>query len=137
MLISSKGRYALLIMLELAAHRGSDLPVRQIAENLELSEKYLARIMAALTQDGLIAGTHGKGGGYRLTRTPAEYTVGQIVRAADGSLSSIGDAQLSPRELASGTGAIWRQMDERIAQYLDAVTLASLCPVDAADEYVI
>lgn len=137
MLISSKGRYALLIMLELAAHRGSDLPVRQVAENLELSEKYLARITAALTQAGLIEGTHGKGGGYRLTRTPAEYTVGQIVRAADGSLSSIGDAQLSPRELASGAGAIWRQLDVRIAQYLDSVTLASLCPVDAADEYVI
>lgn len=137
MLISSKGRYALLIMLELASHRGRDLPVRQIAEELELSEKYLARIMASLMQAGLIAGTHGKGGGYRLVRLPNEYTVGQIVRAADGSVSSIGEAQLLPRELSCGAGRIWQQLDAQIAQYLDSVTLASLSPVDAADEYVI
>lgn len=137
MLISSKGRYALLIMLELAAHRGNDLPVRQIAENLELSEKYLARIMASLTQQNLITGTHGKGGGYRLTRSPAEYTVGQIVRAAEGSLSCIADAQLSPREISSGASKIWQQLDVQITQYLDAITLASLSCIDAADEYVI
>ena len=88
MLISSMGRYAVLILLDLAEHRGGFVPVRQIAERQELSQKYLERILRTLTEQGLVEGTHGKGGGYRLTREPSDYSVGEIIRAADGSLSA-------------------------------------------------
>ena len=85
MLISSMGRYAVLILLDLAEHRGGFVPARQIAERQELSQKYLERILRTLTEQGLVEGTHGKGGGYRLTREPSDYSVGEIIRAADGS----------------------------------------------------
>ena len=69
MLISSRGRYALLVMIDLAGHRGGLVPGRQIAERLELSQKYLERILRTLAEAGLIEGSHGKGGGYRLLRS--------------------------------------------------------------------
>ena len=138
MLISSMGRYAVLILLDLAEHRGGFVPVRQIAERQELSQKYLERILRTLTEQGLVEGTHGKGGGYRLTREPSDYSVGEIIRAADGSLSCLGaNAQLTRCEVSSGPSAVWNQLDERIAACLDAVPLSSLTTADAADEYVI
>ena len=125
MLISSMGRYAVLILLHLA-------------ERQELSQKYLERILRTLTEQGLVEGTHGKGGGYRLTREPSDYSVGEIIRAADGSLSCLGaNAQLTRCEVSSGLSAVWNQLDERIAACLDAVPLSSLTTADAADEYVI
>ena len=138
MLISSMGRYAVLILLDLAEHRGGFVPVRQIAERQELSQKYLERILRTLTEQGLVEGTHGKGGGYRLTREPSDYSVGEIIRAADGSLSCLGaNAHLTRCEVSSGLSAVWNQLDERIAACLDAVPLSSLTTADAADEYVI
>lgn len=138
MLISSMGRYAVLILLDLAEHRGGFVPVRQIAERQELSQKYLERILRTLTEQGLVEGTHGKGGGYRLTREPSDYSVGEIIRTADGSLSCLGaNAQLTRGEVSSGLSAVWNQLDERIAACLDAVPLSSLTTADAADEYVI
>ena len=138
MLISSMGRYAVLILLDLAEHRGGFVPVRQIAERQELSQKYLERILRTLTEQGLVEGTHGKGGGYRLTREPSDYSVGEIIRTADGSLSCLGaNAQLTRCEVSSSLSAVWNQLDERIAACLDAVPLSSLTTADAADEYVI
>ena len=138
MLISSMGRYAVLILLDLAEHRGGFVPARQIAERQELSQKYLERILRTLTEQGLVEGTHGKGGGYRLTREPSDYSLGEILRAADGSLSCLGaNAQLTRCEVSSGLSAVWNQLDERIAACLDAVPLSSLTTADAADEYVI
>ena len=137
MLISSMGRYAVLILLDLAEHRGGFVPVRQIAERQELSQKYLERILRTLTEQGLVEGTHGKGGGYRLTREPADYTVGEILREAEGTLSSLAGAELTPRETASGVAGVLQQLDARIAGYLDSVLLSSLTSGDAADEYVI
>ena len=138
MLMSSMGRYAVLILLDLAEHRGGFVPARQIAERQELSQKYLERILRTLTEQGLVEGTHGKGGGYRLTREPSDYSVGEIIRTADGSLSCLGaNAQLTRCEVSSGLSAVWNQLDERIAACLDAVPLSSLTTADAADEYVI
>ena len=138
MLISSMGRYAVLILLDLAEHRGGFVPVRQIAERQELSQKYLERILRTLTERGLVEGTHGKGGGYRLTREPSDYSIGEIVRAADGSLSCLGaNAQLTRCEVSSGLTAVWKQLDDQIAACLDAVSLSNLTTADAADEYVI
>ena len=99
MLISSRGRYALLVMIDLAGHRGGLVPGRQIAERLELSQKYLERILRTLAEAGLIEGSHGKGGGYRLLRSPADYTAGEILRAAEGTLACLGeDVQLTPAD---------------------------------------
>ena len=138
MLISSMGRYAVLIMMDLAEHRGGLVPVRQIAERQELSQKYLERILRVLTEQGLVEGTHGKGGGYRLTREPSDYSVGQILRAADGSLSCLGaNVQLTPREASAGLSVIWSSLDGQIAGYLDSVPLSALTAADAADDYVI
>ena len=137
-MISTKGRYSIRVLLDLAEHRGGFVPARQIAERQELSQKYLERILRTLTEQGLVEGTHGKGGGYRLTREPSDYSVGEIIRAADGSLSCLGaNAQLTRCEVSSGLSAVWNQLDERIAACLDAVPLSSLTTADAADEYVI
>ena len=138
MLISSMGRYAVLTLLDLAEHRGSFIPVRQIAERQELSQKYLERILRTLAAQGLVEGTHGRGGGYRLSRAPSDYSLGEILRAADGSLSCLGaNAQLTRGEAASGLSAVWKRLDEQIAAYLDSVPLSSLTSADAADEYEI
>ena len=138
MLISSRGRYALLVMIDLAGHRGGLVPGRQIAERLELSQKYLERILRTLAEAGLIEGLRGKGGGYRLLRSPADYTAGEILRAAEGTLACLGeDVQLTPAETASGVSEIYRRLDAQIRAALDAVTLSSLTAADAGDEYVI
>lgn len=138
MLISSRGRYALLVMIDLAGHRGSLVPGRQIAERLELSQKYLERILRTLAEAGLIEGSHGKGGGYRLLRSPADYTAGEILRAAEGTLACLGeDVQLTPAETASGVSEVYRRLDAQIRAALDAVPLSSLTAADAGDEYVI
>lgn len=138
MLISSMSRYAVLILLDLAEHRGGFVPVRQIAERQELSQKYLERILRTLAEHGLVEGTHGKGGGYRLTREPSDYSIGEIIRAADGSLSCLGtNVQLTRCEVSSGLSAVWNRLDKQIAACLDAIPLSTLATADAADEYVI
>ena len=133
MLISSMGRYAVLILLDLAEHRGGFVPVRQIAERQELSQKYLERILRTLAEHGLV-----EGGGYRLTREPSDYSIGEIIRAADGSLSCLGtNVQLTRCEVSSGLSAVWNRLDKQIAACLDAIPLSTLATADAADEYVI
>ena len=134
MLISSMGRYAVLILLDLAEHRGGFVPVRQIAERQELSQKYLERILRTLAEHGLVEGTHGKGGGYRLTREPSDYSIGEIIRAADGSLSCLGtNVQLTRCEVSSGLSTVWNRLDKQIVD----TALSPLATADAADEYVI
>ena len=87
MIISSKGRYALRVMLDLAVSGGGDYtPLKEIARRQELSQKYLESIMATLSRAGLVDGAHGKGGGYRLCRTLREYSVGEILRLTEGEL---------------------------------------------------
>ena len=137
-MISTKGRYSVRILLDLAEHRGDFITARQIAERQELSQKYLERILRTLAAQGLVEGTHGRGGGYRLSRAPSDYSLGEILRAADGSLSCLGaNAQLTRGEAASGLSAVWKRLDEQIAACLDSVPLSSLTSADVADEYVI
>ena len=83
MLVSTKGRYALRLMTDLA-ERNSDeyVAIKAVAERQEISLKYIERIMPSLVSAGLVEGIHGKGGGYKLTRKPEEYTIGEILRAA-------------------------------------------------------
>ena len=86
-MISTKGRYALRIMIDLAEHRnGGFIPMKEVAARQEISLKYIERIMPVLTKNSLVKGLHGKGGGYRLTREPDEYTVLEVLQAAEETL---------------------------------------------------
>ena len=137
-MISTKGRYSIRVLLDLAEHRSVDfIPMKEVAARQDISLKYIERLMPALKAAGLVESVHGIGGGYRLTREPADYTVGEILREAEGTLSSLAGAELTPRETASGVAGVWQQLDARIAGYLDSVLLSSLTSGDAADEYVI
>lgn len=90
MLVSTKGRYALRVIVDLAEHEGEGyLPLRDIAHRLDISEKYLESVLKTLVRDHLIEGMRGKGGGYRLTRPAADYTAGEVLRSTEGSLAPV------------------------------------------------
>ena len=90
MMISTRGRYALRVMVDLAINSdGSYVAMKEVAERQQVSLKYLERILPLLVEKKLVEGVRGKGGGYRLTREPDEYTVGEILRAAEGDLAPV------------------------------------------------
>lgn len=131
MMISTRGRYALRVMIELAEHSSSEyIPMKAIAERQNLSLKYLERILPVLTKNGFIEGIHGKGGGYKLTKTPAEYRIGDILRLTEGSLAPVAclgcDAKECDRKAECRTLPMWSKLNDIINDYLDSVTLADL-----------
>ena len=143
MLISTKGRYALRVMIDLAEHQSEDfIPLKVIAERQEISEKYLESIIKLLVKAKLLNGLRGKGGGYQLTRAPEQYTVGSILRLTEESLAPVAcleeTAEACPRSQQCRTLALWQGLDKVIHDYLESVTIADLieqCPV--GDDYVI
>lgn len=143
MLISTKGRYALRVMIDLAEHQSEDyVPLKEIAQRQELSEKYLESIIKLLVKANLLRGLRGKGGGYKLTKAPDLYTVGSILRLTEESLAPVScleqDAESCPRMAECRTLPLWKGLDEVINNYLDSVTLADLVQSDTAgDNYVI
>ena len=131
MLVSTKGRYALRVMLELAQRPAdSYTPLPVIAERQSVSEKYLESIVVLLSRAGLVEGVRGKGGGYRLTRSIDQYSVGEILRLTEGSLAPVAclecGAKPCPRAASCPTLPVWSELDKRISGYLDSVTLADL-----------
>ena len=137
MMVSTKGRYALRVMIDLAEHDdGLYLPLKEIAARQDISEKYLESIVKLLTRNGDLVGVRGKGGGYRLTRAPEEYTVGGILRLTEGGLTPVScpglDNGCCGREEHCRTLPMWKELDRIINEYLDGVTLADLIP--AAEE---
>ncbi len=89
-MISTRGRYALRVLIDLADHSsGNYIPMKDVAERQKLSLKYLERILPTLTKARLIEGVHGKGGGYKLTRDPSDYTVGEVLRLTEGDLAPV------------------------------------------------
>ena len=137
MLISTRGRYALRVMLELAQYdQGPYMPLPLIAEKQGISEKYLESIVAPLAKGGLIEGARGKGGGYRLRRPVKDYSAGEILRLTEGSLAPVscleGDANACPRAGQCHTLPMWTKLEGLINNYLDSVTLADLldAPLD-------
>lgn len=136
MLISTKGRYALRIMLDLAQQEpGAFIPLPSIAERQEASEKYLESIISTLARAGLVEGQRGKGGGYRLTRPLSECSVGEILRLTEGSLAPVscldGDTNACPRAGQCSTLPMWEKLDRLINGYLDSVRLSDLLGEDA------
>lgn len=131
MLVSTKGRYALRIMLELGKYgRDCCIPLPQIAQAQDVSEKYLESIIAMLVRGGLVEGQRGKGGGYRLTRELGEYSVGEVLRLTEGSLAPVAcleEEQCScPRAGQCVTLPMWRRLENMIDEYLDGIDLRSL-----------
>ena len=142
MLISTKGRYALRIMLDLAQQEpGAFIPLPAIAERQEASEKYLESIISTLARAGLVEGQRGKGGGYRLARKPCDYSVGEILRLAEGSLAPVScleaGATPCPKAGSCRTLPVWQGYYKLTEDYFSGITLADLMNVPLADNYVI
>ena len=143
MMVSTKGRYALRVMIDLAEHQSEGyVPLKEIAARQEISEKYLESILKVLVQQRFLEGLRGKGGGYKLTRAPETYTAGSILRLTEGSLATVAcleeGAPACPRMAECRTYPLWYKLDGMISEYLDSVTLADLMQYpDAGNEYVI
>ncbi|MCI8992099.1 MAG: RrF2 family transcriptional regulator [Eubacterium sp.] len=131
MKISTKGRYALRVMLDLAQHKkeGDYISLKDISVRQELSMKYLEMIMAIMNRAGLVKSSRGKFGGYQLIKEPEEYTVGSILKLTEGSISPVvcldGKKNCS-RAQDCITLPMWKKLDQIIDEYLESVTLADL-----------
>ena len=131
MIVSTKGRYALRVMV-CFAQRGNEayIPLKEIAESEGISQKYLESIMTVLSKAGFVDAVHGKGGGYRLNRQPSEYTVGSILKLTEGSLSAVSCTTQGPaacsRSTCCQTKPMWDKLDKMIDQFFEGITLADL-----------
>lgn len=130
-MISSRGRYALRVMIDLAEHSdGSYIPMKEVAQRQDISLKYLEKILPLLVADKLVEGLHGKGGGYRLTRQPAEYRVSEVLRLTEGDLAPVSclecNAGSCERSSECRTLPMWTELNRRILEYLDSVSIADL-----------
>ena len=142
MKISTRGRYALRVMVDIAEHSGGDyIALKEIAARQEISLKYLEGIMTALSKAGLIEGAHGKGGGYRLNRSPDKYTLGDILRVTETDLAPVkcleNGAQKCPIENSCRTLKVWKEFDKLINDFFDSKTIADLMNEEAVVDYVI
>lgn len=142
MMISTRGRYALRVLIDLAEHRnGSYLPLKEIANRQEISLKYMEQVMGLLSQNGLVDTAHGKGGGYRLNRDPADYRVSDILRITEGSLAPVacleGTNNSCARASECRTLPLWEKLYKAISDCLDKVTLADLMQSELPENYVI
>lgn len=131
MLISTRGRYALRVLIDLAENQNEHhIPMKDVAKRQALSLKYLERILPALVKDGLIEGIHGKGGGYKLTRSPEEYRIGDILRLTEGDLAPVSclecGAEPCDRAEECKTLKMWTDFHKLINDYFDGITLADL-----------
>ena len=143
MKISTRGRYALRVMIDLAEHSSdSFIPLKDIVMRQEISQKYLEGIMTDLSKAGMLDGQHGKGGGYKLNRSPDQITVLEILRTTEGDLAPISclneDAQPCQRASECRTLPMWEKLYKMIRDYFDGITLADLMQSNpACDNYVI
>lgn len=129
MKISTKGRYALRMMLEFALHPDECTKINQVARRQQISDKYLEQIVTVLSRAGYVKSMRGAQGGYMLTKEPSEYTVGMILRLTEGSLAPVAcieDESFCERSSLCVTLDVWRQLNDAICQVVDHVTLADL-----------
>lgn len=131
MKISTKGRYALRLMLDLAVHStGAAIPLKEVAARQDISVKYLEQIVTQLSRGGLVRSTRGAVGGYSLSRSPEEYTVGEILRQLEGSLAPVHCAEPGQAPCARAdqcvTVEVWQAIQKAVDQVVDHITLADL-----------
>ena len=131
MIVSTKGRYALRVMVCLA-QRGQEefVPLKEIAEAENMSQKYLESIMTVLSKAGFVDAVHGKGGGYRLNRSPGGYTIGSILKLTEGSLAAVSCTSQGPaacsRSECCQTKPMWDKLDKMIDEFFEGITIADL-----------
>ena len=131
MIVSTKGRYALRVMVYFVLH-GSEgyIPLKQIAEAEGISQKYLEAIMTTLSKAGFVDAVHGKGGGYRLNRAPESYTIGSILKLTEGSLNTVSctsqGAAACNRATCCHTLPMWEKLDNMVDGFFESITLADL-----------
>ena len=141
-MISTRGRYALRVMIDLAEHGGGDfVPMKEVAARQEISLKYIERIMPLLTKENLVEGQHGKGGGYRLCRPPEDYPVGEILRATEDGLAPVAclecGAKPCPRAAECRTLPMWKKYYAMTNEFFDGISIADLMKNGASYDYVI
>ena len=138
MMVSTKGRYALRVMIELAARCDEGVVcLKEIAEHQQISEKYLEAIVAMLNKAGMVESRRGKSGGYRLTRAPEDYTVGAILKLTEGTLAPVACMDCDSgctRVHACMTRPMWQELDRLIDDFLESRTLADLLTEDKKHE---
>lgn len=141
MLISTRGRYALRVMIDLAENATETYtPMKEIAERQNISLKYLERIVPVLVKNELLEGVHGKSGGYRLTRPLEEYKVGEILRLTEGDLAPVAcrgigcEEGTCERADSCRTLPMWEEVNKLVNDYFDGITLADLIKKDEAAE---
>ena len=128
MKISTKGRYALVVMIELAMSNDNNyVPLKDIADKQQISVKYLEKIIALLNKAGFVKSNRGNNGGYKLTKKTSEYKVGDILRAAEGNLEPTDCVQVEcVRKDKCKTFEFWQGLDKAIEEYVDSKTLEDL-----------
>ena len=131
MIVSTKGRYALRVMVCFAQKEpGAFVPLKEIAEKEGISQKYLESIMTTLSKGGFVDAVHGKGGGYRLNRRPEEYTVGSILKLTEGSLATVSCTTQGPaacsRATCCHTLPMWEKLDQLVDNFFEGITLKDL-----------
>lgn len=143
MMVSTKGRYALRVMIDLAEHNtGEYIPLTEISERQGISEKYLESIISSLSKSGYLKALRGKGGGYKLARAPEDYTVGSILRLTEGSLAPVACLEAGSKECVRSadcrTLGMWLRLQSLIDTFFDGITIADLLLEDGdADNYSI
>ena len=130
-MISTKGRYALRVMIDLAKNEnGQPMPLKDIAERQGISKKYLEIIVKELVDGKLVKGASGKGGGYVLLRKPEEYSIGEIVELMEGTLAPVAclqkDAEECPRYASCATLPLWQELDQLVHNFLYQKKLTDL-----------
>lgn len=131
MMISTKGRYALRVMIDLAKHeRNEFVSLKGISERQQISMKYLEAIVAVLNKAGFLQSLRGKDGGYKLAKAPSEYTIGSVLKLTEGSLAPVACLEGCDTVCQSASGCItlplWQKLDTIIDNYLESITLQDL-----------
>ncbi|MEA5011939.1 MAG: Rrf2 family transcriptional regulator [Angelakisella sp.] len=142
MMVSTKGRYALRVMIDLAEHNTGDyIVLMDIAKRQSISEKYLEGILATLSKGGLVFALRGRGGGYKLAKAPESYTVGSILKLTEGTLAPVAcleeEGKSCDRAAECRTLPMWQKLDKMIDDFFEGITLADLLRENNADHYVI
>jgi Rrf2 family protein len=132
MIVSTKGRYALRVMVDLAEHSTtSRIPLKEIAERQSISQKYIESIMSLLSKHNLVDAVHGKGGGYKLNRKPEEYKISDILKITEGTLAPVACLEQGvapcPKKNECRTLKMWVKLDRLINDFFDGMTIADLC----------
>ena len=141
-MISTRGRYSIRILLDIAEHSGGNyIPMKEVAKRQEISLKYIEKIMPLLREGGLLDSSHGIGGGYRLARSPETITLWEILNLAEGDMAPVSclgrGATACPRAAGCKTLPVWKGYYDLTEKYFSGITLADLAGAESGNDYII